>query len=285
MKGIGLLRKLRSILPRTSLLTIYKSFIRPHLDYGDVVYDQPSNDAFSNKLETVQYNAALAITGAIKGTSREKLYQELGLEYLQQRRWMRRLCLFYKVVSTKLPAYIYDLIPPVRQSQRHPNTFNSISCRTEYFKNSFFPCVVSEWIKLNPEIRRSGSYNIFRKSILNFIRPSASKVYNINDAIGIKLITRLRLGFSHLSEHKFKHNFRDTLNPLCSCSIEVESTSHYFLHSHFFDASRATLMNDLRNIDSDLPTLRDENLTNIVLYGNQIYDEKTNQIILMHVVM
>ena len=85
MKGIGLLRKLQSILPRTSLLTIHKSFIRSHLDYGGVVYDQPSNDPFSNKLETVQYNADLAITGAIKGTSREKLYQELGLEYLQQR--------------------------------------------------------------------------------------------------------------------------------------------------------------------------------------------------------
>ena len=130
---------------------------------------------------------------------------------------MRRLCLFYKVVSTKLPAYIY-IIPPVRQSRRQPNTFNSTPCRTEYFKTSFFPCVIGEWNKLNPEIRRSGSQNIFRKSTLNFIRPSASKFYNINDAIGIKLITRLRLGFSHLREHKFKHNFRDTLNSLCSCS-------------------------------------------------------------------
>ena len=145
--------------------------------------------------------------GAIKGTSREKLYQELGLEYLQQRRWMRRLCLFYKVVSTKLPAYIYDIIPPVRQSQRHPNTFNSISCRTEYFKNSFFPCVIGEWNKVNPKIRRSSSYNIFRKSISKFIRPSASKVYNINDVISIKLITRQRLDFSNLRERKFKHNF------------------------------------------------------------------------------
>ena len=77
------------------------------MDRGDVAYDQPSNDAFSNKLETVQYNAALAITGAIKGTSREKLYQELGLEYLQQRRWMRRLWLFYKVVSTKVVSLLY----------------------------------------------------------------------------------------------------------------------------------------------------------------------------------
>ena len=159
--------------------------------------------------------------------------------------------LFYKVVSTKLPAYIYDIIPPVRQSQRHPNTFNSISCRTEYFKNSFFPCVIGEWNKLNPEIRRSGSYNIFRKLILNFIRPSASKVYNITDAIGIKLITRLYLDFSHLHEHKFKHNFQDMLNPLCSCSIEVKFTPHCFLCCHFFDTLQATLMNNLRNFESD----------------------------------
>ena len=283
MKRIGLLRKIQSILPQTSLLTIYKSFIRPHLDHGDAVYDQSLNDAFSSKLDTVQCNAALAIMGAIKGKSPEKFYQELGLEYLQQRRWMRSLCLFYKVVLTKLPAYIYGFITPVRQSQRHPNIFNSFSCRTEYFKNSFFPWVIGEWSKLNPEIRRSGNYNIFRKSILNFIRPSASKVFDINHTIGIKLIIRLRLGFSHLLEHKFKYNLQDTLNTVCSWSLEVETTSHYFLHCHFFDALRATLMNDLSNIESDLLTLRDENLTNILLYRNQIYDDKANQIILVHV--
>ena len=135
------------------------------------------------------------------------------------------LILLILLVKTKLPAYIY-IIPPVRQSLRHPNTFNPISCGTEYFKNSFSPCVIGEWNKLNPAIRRPGSYNVFRKSILNFIRPSASSIYNINNAVGIKLRTRLRLGFNHLRENKFKHNFRDTLNSLCSCSIEVESTSH-----------------------------------------------------------
>ena len=97
------------------LQVIYKTTFR--LRYGDVVYDQPSNDAFSNKLESVQYNEATAITGAVKGTSSEKLYQELGSEYLQQRRWMSRLCLFYKVVSSKIPGYMYDFIPQVRQSQ------------------------------------------------------------------------------------------------------------------------------------------------------------------------
>ena len=80
------LRKLQPILPQKSLLTIYKSFIKPHLDYGDLVYDQPSNDVFSNKLETIQYNAVLAFTGAMIGRSREKLCQELGLAYLKGRR-------------------------------------------------------------------------------------------------------------------------------------------------------------------------------------------------------
>ena len=96
-KGVGLLRKVQTILPRSSLLTRYKSFIRPLLDYADVIYDQPSNASFAKKIESVQYNAALAITGAIKGSSREKLYQELGLEYLYRRRWARRLCLLYKI--------------------------------------------------------------------------------------------------------------------------------------------------------------------------------------------
>ena len=134
------------------------------------------NDDLSNKLKAVQYNATLTITGAIKSTSRRKFYQELGSEYLQHTRWMRRLCLIYTIASTKLPEYIYDLIPPVRQSQGHPNISNSFSSRIEHFKNSFFPNVVCECNKLNPEICNSGSYNIFRKSLLNFIRQI---LYNI----------------------------------------------------------------------------------------------------------
>ena len=65
-KTIGLLYKLQSLLPRAPLITIYKSFIRSHLDYGDMIYDQTFNLSFQQKMETIQYNAALAITGAIK---------------------------------------------------------------------------------------------------------------------------------------------------------------------------------------------------------------------------
>ena len=138
-KGINLLRKLNLSLPRSSLLIIYKSFIRPHLDYGDVVYDQPNNASVSEKLESLQYNAALAITGAIRGSSKEKLYQELGLESLKDRRWIRKLCYLYKIISTKKPSYLYSLLPSIQRSYRNPYTFQPLPCRTESFKKSFLP--------------------------------------------------------------------------------------------------------------------------------------------------
>ena len=73
-KTIGLLRKLQNILPRESLLTIFKSFVRPHLDYGDVIYDQSYNNTFHQKMESIRYNAAMATTGPIRGSSKEKRY-------------------------------------------------------------------------------------------------------------------------------------------------------------------------------------------------------------------
>ena len=102
MKGIGVIQKLNKTLPRHSLITIYKSFVRPHLDYGDIIYDQPNNETFTQKIERIQYNAALAITGAIKGTSQSKLYCKLGFESLKFRRWFRKLCTFFKLKTSAL---------------------------------------------------------------------------------------------------------------------------------------------------------------------------------------
>ena len=84
-KGISVIKKLRHNLLRKSLVTIYKAFLRPLIDYGDIIYDQPQNESFCEKIESVQYKATLAITGAIQGTSRDKIYQELGLESLKSK--------------------------------------------------------------------------------------------------------------------------------------------------------------------------------------------------------
>ena len=93
-KTLYLLHKLQNLLPRAALITLFKSFIRPYLDYGDIIYEQGFNSSFHEKLESIQYNASLAITGAIRGTSMEKLYNELGFESLHARRWYRKLCYF-----------------------------------------------------------------------------------------------------------------------------------------------------------------------------------------------
>ena len=62
--------------------------------------------------------------------------------------------------------------------------------------------------------------------------------------VGIKSLTRLRFGFGHLREHKFRNSFREILNPLCPCSIEAENTTHYFLRCRFYNTNRSALMND-----------------------------------------
>ena len=149
-KTIGLLRKLHNILPRSALLTICKSFIRPHLDYGDI-YDQAYYASFHQELELLQYNACLAITGAIRGTSREKLCEELGLEYPQLRRWFRKLSCFYKLLKSEHPHYFFKLIPSRSSSYITRNMHNVpfFKTRHTFLKNCFFPSTIIEWNKLD----------------------------------------------------------------------------------------------------------------------------------------
>ena len=97
------LRKTYRYISRNSFITIYESFVRLHLAYADVIFDKPSNTTFSNEIKTAQHNAALAIAGSIKDTSKEKVYQELGFETIKERRFPRLYC-FYKNLNNKAPS-------------------------------------------------------------------------------------------------------------------------------------------------------------------------------------
>ena len=280
---IGLLRKLRNILPRGSLLTIFKSFVRPHLDYGDVINDQSYNNTFHQKMESIQYNAELAITGAIRGSSREKLYQELGLESLQQRRWYRKLCYFFKLTTkNKSPKYLFNNILMVRSTNRTRNIDNipQFNVRHTFFRNSYFPSIVTEWNNLDKSIRNSESFSIFKKNILKFIRPSPNSIFNCHNPKGVKLLTRLRLGLSHLGDHKFKHSFQDSLNPICNCGTDVETTTHYLLHCPLFSDERLILINNIRNIDNNIVNLSDSRFSEVLLFGNSSFNNSKNTFIL-----
>ena len=125
-KTIGSLRKLQNALSRPSLLIIYKSFIGPHLDYGDITYDQA-------------YIAVLAITGAIRGTSKEKPLEELGLKSLQYRRWYKKQCCFYKILKGQFPKCIFNIIPKFTRpsSTRNANNIPHFKVKYIFFKNTF----------------------------------------------------------------------------------------------------------------------------------------------------
>ena len=178
-KTVGPLCKLQNTLPRTSLITIFKSFIRPHLDYGDIIYDRAYNTSFHQNIESIQYNAALAITGAVRGTSREKLYQELGFESLQQRRWYRKLCCLFKIINNQSPRYLFQLVPSpnTRYFSRNSENISQLWTKHHFFKNYFLPLTIKDWNNLDPQIRKSKRISIFKSNILKFIRSEPNNVY------------------------------------------------------------------------------------------------------------
>ena len=113
------------------------------------------------------------------------------------RQWFRRLCYFFKIQSSGLPQYLNDLIP--KPSLRHSTRFSPLpnfKVRTELIRNSFFPYTVNEWNNLGNIIKSFESYSVFRKKMLNLIRPKCNDTYGIHSPTWLKLLTRLRLGLS-----------------------------------------------------------------------------------------
>ena len=193
---IGSIKKLSLILPRASLLTIYKAFVRPHLDYADIIYDKPDNESFKDWVEKVQYNAALAITGAIRGTSRERIYNELGLESLADRRWYRKMTFFYKIVKNLAPKYLQSYLLPQALNQystrvAKKNLLTALPSRTLSFSNTFFPYYINEWNKLNDNLRNANSIYKFKNYLTKFIKVKENSTFSISDPLGLKLLTRL----------------------------------------------------------------------------------------------
>ena len=207
--------------------------------------------------------------------------QELGLELLKSRRWYKRLCCMFKLMNEKAPNYLKNLIPKCRQTVRtRTNHIPSFNCRTECFKNSFFPSTLSDWFNLDISVRKLESIDVFKSRLLSFIRPIENNVYNIFDPVGLKFLTRLRLGFSHLNKHRFQHNFQDCINPLCSCSLDIEDTIHYLLHCHHFSQHRIDLMNSVNSIYRNFSSLSDNNKRDVLLFGDPSSDGNTNKFIL-----
>ena len=103
----------------------------------------------------------------------------------------------YKIFSSNLPPYLYEIIPPLQSSHQYSGCFQTLCCRTTLFQNLFLPFTVKEWNKLDSDVKNIDSHAIFGKKVLTFTRPLENDTYGIYDALDVRLLNRLRLGFSH----------------------------------------------------------------------------------------
>ena len=137
--------------------------------------------------------------------------------------------------------------------------------------NTFFPSTITEWNKLDLSIRSSTSLNIFKVRLLQFVRPLKNSVFTRQNPIGIKYLTKLRFGFSHLCYHIFKHGFLDAVDPFCSSSTAIENTVHDFLHCSNFSTARNTFLNDIAIVERSIIDQDEIKIIQTFLYGNPIY--------------
>ena len=297
-KGIGVIKHLAPYLPIKSRDQIFKMHVRPHLDYCDFIYHIPTKisktDPFEfsesinylmKKLESTQYQAALAVSGAWKGTNRSKIYNELGWESLNDRRTYRRLIQLYKIMNGLTPGYLKTPIPPIRHhlfGNRPNNVILNIFCRNDRFLNSFFPNSIEIWNDLGPELRGSKTLSIFKNQLLKIFRPKKREIFGIHDHEGVKRLFQLRVGLSPLKNHKKSHNFIDTPNDLCECTHHSETTQHYLLHCNNYIDQRRVLFNTLNPLlgANNMRFLDDNSLISLLLYGIKTLDDPTNRSIL-----
>ena len=123
--GIGIMRYCSKFVSRDVLDQAYKLYVRRYMDYGDIIYhsfDPNMSLDLTRKLEQTQYSAAHAVTGAWRGSNRQRLYEELGWEDFYDRLWYRRLCYCLSLKMFATPQYLFEEIPPERNlsySLRH----------------------------------------------------------------------------------------------------------------------------------------------------------------------
>lgn len=250
---------------------------RPHRDCGNVIYhkyDPYMTQDCTERLEQTQYFATLAVTGAWRGTGRQRFLNELGWENFYHRRWFRCLCHFFSLRKSHQPAYLFAEIPAVRQisySLRNPSQYDPALSRTARFSDTYFQNVIFEWNSLAENIHQSQTLRELKRKLLAKIRLDKRSTFATSDT--------LRVRFSPLNEHRFRHNF-EAVSPICRCNAGIEDNEHVFLHCLLFEQMR----NDFFDHLSEIPGLELDTLspaaTCELLLGNPRFNDIANNLIL-----
>ena len=287
---IGIIKYLSKFLPLKTLDQMYKALVRSHLDYCDIIYhippainpppQLPTFNCLMEKLERVQYQAALAVTGAWQGSNCSKLNEELGWESLSDRRMIRRILQIHKIMNNKTPSYLRNKLPPNHRHFLH-NVFRAIKCKTDRYKNSFFPHAIDSWNIIITHFENFPSFEKLKKHVLSLLRPKNRGIFGVHDPVGLRYLFQLRVKLSPLRCHKRHHNFEDTPSDICFCNQGVEDTHHFFLLCPFYVTHRVRLMNSVNEIllNNNLP--RFENQIQLLLYGNDSLNYADNKNIII----
>ena len=246
-RRLGILRTLKYKLNRISLERIYKSMVRPILEYGDIVWHNTSQ--CMNSLEKVQLNAARIVVGATAKCSTQGLYNETKWETLAQRRAFHRMTLFYKIRNGIAPQYLLDMAPGLVQNRtqyRLRNTQNIDIPRTRInaYTNSFFPSAARLWNELCNTLKNLPSVESF-KYMHSSKLPKPNPLFYYGGRLEAAIHARLRINNSPLRAHLCNHlNVIDS--PLCPCgSGQNETPKHYFFECQLYDQQRRALKSNL----------------------------------------
>ena len=199
------------------------------------------------KVERIQYQAALAITGAWHGSSRSKMYDELGWESLSDRRKCRRSLQVHKIINNSTISYLKDKLPLNCREMFSGNirtTFHEIICKSNRYRNSFFPDAIASW-NIFMEVfkyEEVPSVGMFKNDIFSLIRPESKSFFKIHDPVGLRCLFQLRVCLSPLRGHKWCHNFMDTPSGICHCNQGIEDTSHFLFSCPTYVIERAVLV-------------------------------------------
>ena len=153
------------------------------------------------------------------------------------------------------------------------NIFQRIIGEKTHWKTPFL-WTFHEWNKLDSDIGQS-THRVFKQHLLEDIWPQPA-TFNFLNFPGLHLLTRLQLALRHLNGHRFNYNFQNCNKPLRICSLEVESTSHFFQLCLHYNDIQATLLNQLKSIDENVLKLSDNKLINLLLYGYPQFDSNKN---------
>ncbi|MCG8113671.1 MAG: reverse transcriptase domain-containing protein [Candidatus Thiodiazotropha taylori] len=235
---LNLLRVLKFRVSRKSLEKMYSAFVRPLLEYSDIVWDNCSSES-KKILDAIHVEAARIVTGGTKLCSIDKLFSELGWDSLQSRRNKHKLIALYKILHGLAPNYLLDLMPPTvqetsRYSLRNSDHFQNYRAKTNLFLDSFFPSTIRAWNSLPTEIREASSVAIF-KSLLNRNIHSPPKYYSTGSRIGQILHARLRMGCSSLNSDLYRKNI--VPSPSCRCG-EFENAKHFLFSCTNYTVAR-----------------------------------------------